>query len=549
MEPRRRFLSTKNPPDRERSGQRRTSLSRRSVWALVVALSYFAGTRIGFALTPADDPIATFWPPNALLLSALLLTPVRRWWALLIAVIPAHFVAQLANGVPVATAAGWLVGNAGEALLGATLIRKSGGRRALFESVDGTARFLLLGFLLAPLLTSFLDAAVVIGTSWGRDYWVLWTTRLLSNTLAQLTIVPTIVAVGQRDLSRLTETPRRVWFEAALLAAAVVGVSLFVFRGDTFARTSIPAVIYLPLPLLLWASLRFGSAGLSASLLTIAFISIHSLMHGRGPFISPSVATSVLSMQIFLCMIGVPLLLLAAVTTEQRQTEQSLRVTSRKLIDAQERERQRIAQELHDNIGQTLTLAEIELDGMIARQSDRRSGSDLNRLRDQMTMISQTIWEISHGLYPSNLEYLGLARALTRLCADVQEETRLDLQYEVQRIPDRLPADLSLCLYRVTQEALQNIVRHSGARHASVRLRADGRRLSLQIVDDGIGFTRSGVVPGLGFASMRERLMAVNGDIAIESAPGSGTRVDAWVPLDSAPSAPDAALMLQHDDV
>src|SRR6185295_18524486 len=304
-----------------------------------------------------------------------------------------------------------------------------------------------------------------------------------------------------------------------------------VFRTGGAMRPDIPALIYLPLPLLLWASMRFGPAGLSASMLTISVVSINSVMHGRGPFISTSVAESVLSMQVYLCMIGVPLLLLAAVTTERRQAEQSLRETTHKLIDAQERERHHIAQELHDGIGQTLTLAEIELDRIIAQQAGKASGESLLKLRDQLTTTSQAIWEVSHGLYPSNLEYLGLVPALKRLCADLSEETLLDVHCDTGHVPDRLPADVSLCLYRVAQEALQNIVRHSHARNASLRLREHGERLVLEIGDDGVGFNQSLVAPGLGLASIRERLSALNGGVEIDSASGRGTRLEAWVVL------------------
>src|SRR6185295_4638018 len=137
----------------------------------LVAISYYAGTRIGFVLTPGDQPVAMFWPPNAILLAAFLLAPVRLWGPFLVALVPAHFLAQLPLGVPVSTAVGWLIGNAGEALFGALLISKMGRRSAVFHSVRGVTRFLLFGFILAPLVTSFLDAAIVVGTNWGRDYW------------------------------------------------------------------------------------------------------------------------------------------------------------------------------------------------------------------------------------------------------------------------------------------------------------------------------------------------------------------------------------------
>lgn len=509
----------------------RADLFKTAAPAVLVGASYFAGTRIGFALTPGEMPIAVFWPPNAILLAALLLAPVRLWWTLLLAVVPAHFLAQGASGVPLSTAFGWLIGNSMEALLGATLISKMGTRPVMLHTVHGTARFLLFGFGLAPVATSFLDAAIVVGTNWGQDYWVLWITRLLSNMLAQLTIVPAIVVFGRRGTSWLRHASRRSWIEAVLLAVAVVAVSLIVFRAQSLLRTNIPALIYFPLPLLLWASMRFGPAALSASLLTISVVSINEVMHGRGPFISASVGESVLSMQVYLCMIGVPLLLLAAVMMERRQTEHSLSEMSRRLIDAQERERQRIVQELHDDVGQTLTLAGIELDRIIAQNNSHVLGSSLKKLRRQMTIVSRTIWELSHGLYPSSLKYLGLVPALTRLCTDLREETNIEVSCEISELPDPLPADVSLCLYRVAQEALQNIVRHSKARTASVRLEAYGDLLMLHIADDGVGFNQSPLPSGLGLGSIRERLKAVNGGVQIRSAPGQGTLLDAWVLL------------------
>jgi signal transduction histidine kinase len=498
-------------------------------YVVLVAAGYFAGTRIGFALTPGDMPIGMFWPPNAILLAALVLAPVRLWWKILLALIPAHFWAQLPSGVPVATAFGWLLGNAGEALLGAALLSRLARRRLLFHSLEGVTRFLLCAFILAPLVTSFLDAAIVVGTNWGSNYWVLWTTRCLSNMLAQLTIVPCLVVAGSAGWSSMTAMSRRRWAEAAVLGAAVVVVSIVIFGAESPSRNSIPALIYLPLPLMLWAALRFGPAGLSASLLAISVIAIHGVMHGRGPFIAGSATAGVLSMQVFLCMIGVPLLILASTTIERQQAEQSLREMGRRLIDAQEHERRHIARELHDGIGQTLALAELELDRVLAHRPIDPAESVLSKVRDRMTAVSQGLWEVSHGLYPSNLEYVGLVLALSRMCADLHEETSLRVHCDAQGVPTHLPADVSLCLFRVAQEALQNVVRHSHAANVSVRLRRTGNRLHLRIEDDGVGFSRLAGEPGLGFASMGERLKALDGDFEIDSTPGHGTRLEAWV--------------------
>src|SRR5256884_2919530 len=153
---------------------------------LLVALGYYAGSQIGFLLTPSGTPIAAFWPPNAILLAALLLTPRRIWWVLVLAVFPAHLLIQLSIGVPLISALTWFVGNAGEAVLGAICVRLFKNDHPLFESVYGAIVFLGFGVLLPTLATSFLDAAGVILTGPGQNYWTLWTTRLTSNILADL---------------------------------------------------------------------------------------------------------------------------------------------------------------------------------------------------------------------------------------------------------------------------------------------------------------------------------------------------------------------------
>lgn len=135
--------------------------------ALLVASSYYLGTRIGSVWTPSGQPNSTFWPANAILLAALLLAPQHIWWALLLAVLPAHMIAQLQSGVPVWTASGWFITNSAEGLLGAFFITRFTSQESLFDTVRGVLTFVLCGVLIAPLLTSFLGAAAVVATGWG----------------------------------------------------------------------------------------------------------------------------------------------------------------------------------------------------------------------------------------------------------------------------------------------------------------------------------------------------------------------------------------------
>jgi signal transduction histidine kinase len=500
--------------------------------AALVAVGYYVGTMVGFWLTPSSQPISTFWPPNAILLAALLLVPRRTWWIILLAVLLAHLVAQLRSGVPLPTAMGWFIGNTGEAVVGAMCISHFTDQRRVFESVRGVLFFLIFGVVFAPLVSSFLDAAVVVWTGWGDGYWVLWTARLFSNMLAALTIVPTIVLFSLHGFAWIRKAMVQRWIELGLMAAALTLITVLVFGSHHASSNTIPALMYAPLPLLLWASVRFGSGGLSLSLLLIALVSIWGAIHGRGPFTSGSMSSNVLSLQGLLCTIGFPLLLLSSLIIEREMSEVTLRETSAKLIDAQEKERHRIALELHDDVGQQLSLVEFEIVAFRAEVDSSLFRSRLERLADLVSEASRTVREISHALFPAKLQYLGLAKSLRGLCRDISQETSLSVAFELGNLPDTLPAPVALCLYRVAQEALHNASKHGHAHNAKVKLQRQFGLVQLNIVDDGEGF-RPGEhrYDGVGLASMSERLRAVDGSVKVVSRPGAGTTIMVSVPV------------------
>ena len=499
--------------------------------ALLVGIGYYVGTRIGFALTPSGQPNSAFWPANAILLAAFLLAPRRTWWMFLLAVLPAHLIAQLQAGVPVSTAIGWFVTNTSEALIGALGITRFTRQKTVLDSVRGVLIFVVFGVLIAPLATSFLDAAAVVITGWGRGYWPLGTQRFWTNALAELTVVPTIVLLSSEGMSWIRKATVARFWEAGLLAVGTVAVSVLIFGFQPVSLASTPALLYVPLPLLLWAAVRFGLGGVSLSLLCVALISIWYAMHGREPFFPyASMSQNILSLHILFCIVVVPLMFLSAVLADTRRTQESLRRMSSSLIEAQEQERQRIAHELHDDLGQELALVQMKLNNLL-EQSKESVQPGLTDLSSQLSAISTTAREISHGLYPSQLEYLGLASALKRLCDEMRSGKHLSIDLAMDTLPHPLPPSISLCLYRVAQEALHNIITHSQAKNVQVELRADDGRISLRIVDNGVGFDLSREVAGLGLASMRQRVRSLDGSIKITSSPKAGTRVEASVPL------------------
>src|SRR6185312_3288352 len=173
----------------------------------LVCLGYFLGAKIGFALKFHPHPISVLWPPNAILLAILLLTPVRMWWFVILMAFPAHVAVEARSNVPFPMACCWFVSNSFEAVLGAAVTRFFTGADLRFERLRDISAFLICGAVLASFVSSFLDSAFVVLNDWGSDgYWQLWQMRFFSNVFASMIFVPAIVVwkgIGH-SLSRLS---------------------------------------------------------------------------------------------------------------------------------------------------------------------------------------------------------------------------------------------------------------------------------------------------------------------------------------------------------
>jgi len=296
----------------------------RPLWAAVaVAFVYFAGVKIGLALTFAPSPISVLWPPNALLLAALILAPFRWWGLLLLGAFPAHLVAELQGGVPTPMVLGWFASNASEALLGAAFFRVAGGKADLATVRD--VAVVCATAVFAPFVSSFLDAAIVHSLGW-RDtaYWTLWRDRFASNTIAALIFVP-VVLTWASSAGKFDATPRRR-LEGAVLLSGLLAVSVVAFDFG-WVDVAPASVLYLPVPFLIWAALRFGLPTISVSLAIVTFLIIWGAGHGKGPFVQSVDHESALPIQLFIVSLAVPLLLLAALIQERRAAELKLRAS------------------------------------------------------------------------------------------------------------------------------------------------------------------------------------------------------------------------------
>lgn len=218
-----------------------------------------------------------------------------------------------------------------------------------------------------------------------------------------------------------------------------------------------------------------------------------------------------------------------------RESQRDLRLLTGRLIEAQETERRRIARELHDDLSQGLALLSVEMDllGQNRPKSAEEIGAELRHLSASARHLSSCVHDLSYQLHPLKLEQLGLVPAVRGLCQEFGLAHGMAVEFLERAVPERLPDEAAVCLYRIAQEALQNVAKHSKARHARVELAGMPNGVQLRVSDDGAGFDFDAALRrgGLGLGSMRERLRLVAGSLLIDSRPGAGTRVEVRVPL------------------
>jgi PAS domain S-box-containing protein len=623
------------------------------ILACVVACVSYLASRAGGALILRPQMVWPLWPGCALLVAMVLLLP-RRLWPILIPAGFAGFVLyDLQAGVSVRSTALLILADTIEVLTAALGIRYLFGGVPRLDSVKALAKYSVFGLLIAPLSVTLVGAI-----AFGGDYWVRWRISFFSEALAFLMLAPAILSWFNEGKDWAGK-PRAYYFEAAALLATLLllGYFTFVARGSS----SQPALLYSLLPFLLWAALRFGSLGITTSMVVVAFLSIWGAIHGRGPFTGAEPLKNVLSLQLFLFFAATPFMVLAVLVEEQkhaahalRESEERFRVvansapvliwmsgtdmrrtflnqrwldftghamdeeigegwasgihpqdldrcletystafkaqtnfsveyrlrrfdgeyrwmvdcgvpryeaegtfcgyigscldfTDRKLsenalldmsgrlITAHEEERTRIARELHDDLSQRMALVQIGIEQM-SLDSPNLSRDAKVRLKDitrAATEISSDIHHLSHQLHPSKLDTLGLVAAVGGYCREFSEQHVFRVHFVHHDVPHHIPKDVTLCAYRIVQESLRNVMKHSGCQEASVELTGDPSRIELCVSDSGTGFDLESVrgKTGLGLISMSERLRLVGGELRIESQTGRGTKVHVLVPL------------------
>jgi PAS domain S-box-containing protein len=220
--------------------------------------------------------------------------------------------------------------------------------------------------------------------------------------------------------------------------------------------------------------------------------------------------------------------------TERKSAEEALSSVSRKLIEAHEEERTWIARELHDDFNQRIALLRVKLERLRDHSSAKVDlGPGLEEISGMISDLGSDIQALSHRLHSSKLEYLGIEAAAASFCKELSQQHDVMITFRCRHLPTKLPREISLCLFRVLQEALQNAVKHSGALQIDAQLQGESDVIRLTVHDTGAGFDPEAAFQkqGLGLTSMRERLKLVGGQLSLESKPGQGTTIQAIMPL------------------
>lgn len=218
-----------------------------------------------------------------------------------------------------------------------------------------------------------------------------------------------------------------------------------------------------------------------------------------------------------------------------RESRQDLRTLAGRLISSQEEELSRLSREFHDDIAQRLAAVAIA-SGTLELRSKNIDHAVLDKIRyikEQLIMLSEDVSTISRQIHPAILKDLGLVRAINSQCVMFSDREGIDVDFQAQDIPDTVPKGVALCLYRIIQESLRNVAKHSQATRVEISLKGEADRILLHIIDDGAGFVPQEArrTPGIGLASMRERVEHVNGQFEVRSDPGMGTMIEVSVPM------------------
>jgi signal transduction histidine kinase len=332
-----------------------------------------------------------------------------------------------------------------------------------------------------------------------------------------------------------------------LIVLCYVAEVLFVGLVRPPELLSVPALLLLPLPLLLWSGARFGVSGVSLNLLLVAFITLWSASFNSELFGSATPGEYIQGVKVVLIELGVPLILMASLLAERRNIIKVLQNTNAQvhqlagqLITAQEEERRRVARDLHDQVGQSLTTVKINLDTVRMGNHAPDTAALLDEGSALVDGAIEQVRDLSVLLRPAMLDDLGLEPALRSLLNAQSKRAGYQVSFKARGLQPRPSREVETICYRIAQEALTNVARHAQAKHVQLEIVAGDGRLVMTLQDDGVGFDvpakQAGATAGasMGLLSMAERARLGGGELRIVSSHARGATIHLELPLQPA---------------
>jgi signal transduction histidine kinase len=524
--------------------------SKQVLLILVVAALYVVTARLGLTLAlPPERKATAVWPPSGIALAAVLLAGRRVWPGIWLGAFAANIWDFFAPGNPFPLAAHlWVsssiaTGSTLQPLLGAFLLRRWIGERSPLDRAQSVFQFVGVALLMCLVastvgVTALCRAGFAPWAKFGFDWWTWW----LGDTVGVFIVTPLILVWSKPPV--FGGEPRRL-AEAGLLLLVVVGLGLWVLGGMGPWGNASSLLAYMTVPPLIWATYRFAQRGATTSLLLTSGFAVWGAAHNHGPFVRETLNTSLILLQTFVGVLTVTALALAGVLTERRRAE----VTQANLVEKLQRAAKEIrvnelleeqihwiARELHDEAGQLLASVHLALHE-VARSLAPATKERLLEIRALLDQIELQLRRLSHELRPTILDDLGLMPALEFLSEGVSQRAGLAVTVDGST-NGRLPPPIEMAIYRIVQEALNNVARHAAASRVWITLLQGRDQVHCSIRDDGVGFRTGGEagagrVRGLGLTGIRERIAALAGSLEIQSDHGKGTLILVSIPLES----------------
>jgi signal transduction histidine kinase len=518
-----------------------------------VGLVYLVVGKLGLRLAVLYPSASAVWPGTGLTIGAFLIFGYEVWPGILLGA----FFTNLLTAGSLLTSVAIGAGNTLEGLAGAFLIFKYANGREAFRRAEDVFKFALLAAVASTTISATIGTGslYLAGFTRGLPQSRIWLTWWLGDVVGALVVTPCVVLWSQRSPYRLS---RKEAADGLLAFASLMVVGVILFGGVLLP----PEMRHYPLsflciPLVVWGAFHLRPREAAGSVIALSVIAVWGTLRGFGGFAQADRNLSLLLLQTFMSVVSMTSMVLCAVIWERKEVANSLqrakgeleskvaertetlRELTARLLQIRDEEGRRIARELHDSTAQALAAVCMNL-GAIRSHAEKDQAAPAGLIAETNELVRGAMNEVrtvSYLLHPPMLDELGLRSALRVYIDGFTQRSGIQVEQELPAELGRLPADLETAVFRVVQECLTNVHRHSGSAKAAVRIGRVNGHVTIEVEDEGKGMPAemlrkiaSSNSPGVGLRGMRERIQVSGGKLEVVS-DGKGTKVRAEVPV------------------